>query len=85
MYKDRDQLLSAPGPSLSFKVLYRGRTQHGKLPLRYCGFASIDAILSLILPLANLKFAASDIRLMTDESVTPSWNRPTKDNIVSPP
>jgi hypothetical protein len=41
--------------------------------------------LSLIGPLANLRFAASDIRLMTDETRTPSWNHPTKDNIVSHP
>jgi hypothetical protein len=83
---DRDQLLSASRPSLQVEVLYRGRTQHGRLPLRYCHFASpIDVILSLIVPLADLDFAASDIRLMTDETRTPSCNYPTKVNIVSHP
>ena len=58
--------------------------QHGRLSLRYYGFASpIDEILSLIVLLANLGFAPSDIRLMTDENSTPSWNLPNKENIVS--
>ncbi len=59
---------------------------HGRLRSWYCGFAcSTDEIISLIIPLADLRFAANDIRLMTDEIVTPPRNRPTKENIVSHP
>ena len=48
---------------------------------------SVDVIISLIVPLANLGFARGDIHIMTDgiDNNSSPWDLPTKENIVSHP